>query len=67
MVHSVAREETARLDTFDGGRESMRRLLSMGAFAYGFWMLWTGTEMLDNAAGLGVIGVAVLLELMSRS
>ncbi len=45
----------------------MRRLLSMGAFAYGFWMLWNASEITDNAAGLGVIGVAVLLELMSRA
>ncbi len=45
----------------------MRRLLSMGAFVYGFWMLWNANEMFDNAAGVGVMGVAVLLELMGRN
>jgi hypothetical protein len=45
----------------------MRRLLSMGAFAYGFWMLWNGSEMFDNLGGIGVIGVAVLLELMGKN
>ncbi len=44
----------------------MRRLLSMGAFSYGFWMLWNASEMSDSFAALGLIGVAVLLELMSK-
>jgi hypothetical protein len=45
----------------------MRRLLSLGAFGYGFWMLWTGTEVFNDFAGIGVIGVAVVLELMSKN
>jgi hypothetical protein len=50
-----------------GDTKPMRSLLSLGAFAYGFWMLWNGSEMFDNFAAIGVMGVAVVLELMARN
>jgi len=43
----------------------MRRLLSMAAFGYGFYYLWTNTDQTTELLGLGAMGFALLLEFMA--
>ena len=40
----------------------MRRLMSMAAFGYGFYYLWTTTDQTTELLGLGAMGFALLLE-----
>jgi hypothetical protein len=40
----------------------MRRLLSLGAFGFGFYYLWYNTDTTTELLGLGAMGVALLLE-----
>ena len=39
----------------------MRRLLSMAAFGYGFYYLWTNTDQTTELLGIGAMGFALLL------
>jgi hypothetical protein len=40
----------------------MRRLLSLTAFGFGFYYLWSNTDTTTELLGLGAMGVALLLE-----
>jgi hypothetical protein len=43
----------------------MRRLVSMAAFGYGFYYLWTNTDQTTELLGIGAMGFALLLEFMA--
>ena len=40
----------------------MRRLLSMAAFGFGVYYLWTNTDPTIEMVALGAMGIAILLE-----
>ena len=40
----------------------MRRLMSMAAFGFGFYYLWTNTDQTTEMLGMGAMGFALLLE-----
>ena len=41
---------------------SMRRLLSLAAFGFGFYYLWYNTDPTTEMLGIGAMGFALLLE-----
>ena len=44
------------------GKFSMRRLISMTAFGFGFYYLWYNTDPTIDLISIGAMGVAILLE-----
>jgi hypothetical protein len=44
----------------------MKRLISLSAFAYGIWFLWNATETYENWYAAGLLGVALVFELIGN-
>lgn len=40
----------------------MRRIVSLAAFAFGFYYLWNNTDQTTEMLGIGAMGFALLLE-----
>ena len=48
---------------FSGKKETlMRRIVSLAAFGFGFYYLWTNTDQTTEMLGIGAMGFALLLE-----